>query len=162
LGSVTVFVGRLRAALPVQPIREMIKSGVTMNQSQAISLLPKLRRFNQKLRVFFICLVGLNLILLAFSLPSFLRGEPDMYHNQHLRSVVGTCNQLLLCLGSVFCLSAQLSNPTPSLSVRQKILWAWVRFCSFAHSCVFTSAFNWAADTNVAVHRHKTPLNKNS
>jgi hypothetical protein len=90
-----------------------------MNQSQAIALLPKLRSLNHWMRVLFICLVVFNLVLLAFSLPPFLHGEPDTYHNEHSRSVVGSISQVLLCLGQVFFLSAQLS--APALSVRWRI-----------------------------------------
>ena len=121
-----------RAALRVQPKCEMTKSKVNMNQNQATALLPKLKRFNYWLRVFFICLVVFNLVLLALSLPPFLHGEPDTYHNEHSRSVVGSISQLLLCSCQVFFLSASLSNPLPS--VRWKVLMSlgWVLLiCSF-------------------------------
>jgi hypothetical protein len=83
-----------------------------MNQT---SQLPAyLQRLNQWLRMFFTCLLGLNLVLLACNLPDFLRGAPDIYPNQHARLVMGNVTLILLCLDQICFTSAQLLKPTVS------------------------------------------------
>ena len=50
-------------------------------------------------RVFWLLLIGLNLIVLAMALPPLLRGDRDSYLNQHARLVAGAVTGLMLCGG---------------------------------------------------------------
>ncbi len=97
-----------------------------MNENEIVS--PSHKSLKQ-LRASLFCLLAFSFLLLVWNLPDFVRGAPDMYHNQNARSVTGNLGQIFLVSSMLFSNQAQLSKKS---SRRNYIISGVLLFLAFA------------------------------